>query len=211
MATIHGGIGITMTKVRERYWVPRLRRLIKKIMRACHGCKRFHAKAYQDPPPGNLPTTRTQGTTPFQVLGVDFAGPIRYSLKSKKEANAYLALYACSLTRAVHLDLVKSLTAPEFIISLKRFIARRGRPELIYSDNAATFQAAADRRIDFDQWEFCVVWATRIPFLDVSSAVPPFLSHARKSKPAERKDRSQSTIPRQCYSLDLGLLFLLFF
>ena len=143
MATIHGGIGITMTKVRERYWVPRLRRLIKKIMRACHGCKRFHAKAYQDPPPGSLPTTRTQGTTPFQVLGVDFAGPIRYSLKSKKEAKAYLALYACSLTRAVHLDLVKSLTAPEFIISLKRFIARRGRPELIYSDNAATFQAAA--------------------------------------------------------------------
>jgi hypothetical protein len=43
----------------------------------------------------------------------------------------------------VHLDLVKSLSAPDFIISFKKFIARRGRPELIYSDNAATFQAAA--------------------------------------------------------------------
>jgi hypothetical protein len=51
-----------------------------------------------------------------------------------------------------------------------------------------------DRRIDFEQWEFCVLWATRISFLDVLSAVavPPFLSHARKSKPAERRDRSQS-------------------
>jgi hypothetical protein len=39
------------------------------------------------------------------------------------------------------------------------------------------------------------VWATRISFLDVLSAVPPFLSHARKSKPAERRDRSQSTLP----------------
>jgi hypothetical protein len=29
-------------------------------------------------------------------------------------------------------------------------------------------------------------------FLDVLSAVPPFLSHAWKSKPAERRDRSQS-------------------
>jgi hypothetical protein len=38
------------------------------------------------------------------------------------------------------------------------------------------------------------VWATRISFLDVLSAVPPFLSHARKSKPAERRDRSQSKI-----------------
>ena len=47
------------------------------------------------------------------------------------------------LQRVVQLDPVKSLTAPEFIISLKRFIARRKRPGLIYSDNAATFQAVA--------------------------------------------------------------------
>jgi hypothetical protein len=59
-----------------------------------------------------------------------------------------------------------------------------------------------DRRIDFDQWEFCVVWATHISFLYVLSAVPSFLSHARKSKPAERRDRSQSNL-----FLDFGTLF----
>lgn len=52
LTTIHGGIGITMAKVRERYWVPRLRRLTKKITRSCHGCKRFRAKAYETPPRG---------------------------------------------------------------------------------------------------------------------------------------------------------------
>ena len=134
---------MTMAKVREHLWIPRLRRLTKKIRRRCQGCRRFQAKAYQDPPPGNVPATRTQGTTPYQVLGVDFAGPIRHLLKSKKDAKAYLALYSCSLTRAVHLDLVKSLSAPEFIISFKKLIARRGRPEIIYSDNASTFKAAA--------------------------------------------------------------------
>ena len=41
------------------------------------------------------------------------------------------------------MDKVKTLSAPEFIISVKGFIARRARPKLIYSDNAATFQAAA--------------------------------------------------------------------
>ena len=51
-------------------------------------------------------------------------------------------MYACSLTRAVHLDLLKSLETSEFIGSLKRFIARRGRPEIIYSDNGSTFKAA---------------------------------------------------------------------
>ena len=144
ISTLHGGIPITMAKVRERYWVPRLRRLAKKIRRSCHGCKRFQAKAYQTPPPGNLPTTRTQGSTPYQVLGVDFTGPIKYVPKSKKEAKAYLVLYTCSLTRAVHLDFVKSLDTQEFIVSPRRFIACRGRPEIIYSDNATTFKAAAN-------------------------------------------------------------------
>jgi hypothetical protein len=73
---------------------------------------------------------------------VDFAGPIYYQSKPGTESKAYLALYGCSLTRAVYLDLLKSLEAPELITSLKRFIARRGRPKLIYSDNGSTFKAA---------------------------------------------------------------------
>ena len=105
------------------------------------GCKRFRAQAYQWPPPGNLASTRTQGCTTYQVLGVDFARPIRYQSKAKTKSKAYLALYGCSLTRTVHLDLLKSLETKEFIASLKRFIARRGRPELIYSDNGSTFKA----------------------------------------------------------------------
>ena len=132
-----------MAKVRKHYWVPRLRRLVKNIRSYCNGCKRFRAKAYQVPPLGNLPTTRTQCAVPFEVIGVDFAGPIKYVTKSKKEAKSHLVLYTCSLTRAVHLDIVRSLDTKEFIMSLKRFIARRGRPKLIYSDNAMTFKAAA--------------------------------------------------------------------
>ena len=109
LSTLHGGVAMTMAKVREHYWVPRLLSLVKKIRSDCHGCKRFRATAYQAPPPGNVPTTRTQGTTPFEVIGVDFAGPIKYGTKTKKEAKAYLLLYACSLARAVHLDVVRSL------------------------------------------------------------------------------------------------------
>jgi len=58
LPTLHGGVGLTMAKVCEKYWVPRLRRLVKKFRGSCHGCIRFQAKVYQAPPPGNLPTTR---------------------------------------------------------------------------------------------------------------------------------------------------------
>ena len=112
LTTLHVGVGLTMAKVRERYWVPRLRRLVKKIRKSCYGCKRWRIKAYQAPPPGNLPDNRTKGSAPYQVVGIDFAGPIRYQLKARTESKAYLALYGCSLTRAVHLDLLKSEEGP---------------------------------------------------------------------------------------------------
>lgn len=56
---------------------------------------------------------------------------------------AYIVLYACSVTRGVYLDLLPGQSAEEFLSSLKRFIARRGRPEKIFSDNGKTFVAAA--------------------------------------------------------------------
>jgi hypothetical protein len=43
----------------------------------------------------------------------------------------------------VYLELLKSLEVGEFIQSVKRFIARRGRPSKVYSDNGKTFVAAA--------------------------------------------------------------------
>ena len=117
----------------------RLRRLTRKIVKSCHGYQRFRVQAYTSPPPGNLPRDRTEGQTPFEVIGVDFAGPLRYQKKLKTEGKAYNLLYACSLTRAVYVDLVPNLETTEFIRSFKCFIARRGRPRRIYSDNAKTF------------------------------------------------------------------------
>ena len=76
-ATLHGGVGLTMAKVREEFWIPRLRRLAKKVIRECYGCKRFQAVALAAPPPGLLPLERTEGSTPFEIVGVDFAGPIK--------------------------------------------------------------------------------------------------------------------------------------
>ena len=141
--TLHGGVSLTMAKIRERYWVPRLRRLAKRVVKACNGCKRFRATAFAVPPPGQLPRDRTEGKNAFQVVGVDFAGPLKYRKGRNHEGKAYITLYACSLTRGVYLELLPSLETGEFLRCLKRFITRRGRPEKIYSDNGSTFVAAA--------------------------------------------------------------------
>ena len=56
---------------------------------------------------------------------------------------AYIALFTCSVTRAIHLELVGGLSAPTFIQALRRFSSRRGMPSLMISDNAKTFKATA--------------------------------------------------------------------
>ena len=76
-------------------------------------------------------------------MGVDYAGPIKFKATEKREGKAYLILYSCSLTRALYLDLARSLETSEFLVSLKGLIARRGRPRTIYSDNGITFIGAA--------------------------------------------------------------------
>lgn len=135
-----------MTQVRERYWVSRLRRLVRKAIKSCNECYRVQAKAYADPPPGKLPTDRTEGSDVFEAVGVDFARPLKYRKSKKQEGKAYLIVYACSLARALHLEVLTSLETTEFLGSLKRFIACRGRPRKIYSDNggSGTFVAAAE-------------------------------------------------------------------
>ena len=140
VTTLHGGVGLTMSRVREKFWIPVL---TKRVVRKCNKCKRFQAVAFANPPPAPLPREKSEGNTPFNVIGVDFAGPVKYRDKRKEEKEAYVVLYSCSLTRGVFLESLPSLETTEFIKSLKRLIARRGRPSKMCSDNGHTFVAAA--------------------------------------------------------------------
>ena len=92
--TLHGGVGLTMTKLRETYWIPRLRRLVRKVTKKCNGCKRFQAVALASPPPGKFPSDRTVGSSAFEVIGVDYAGPIPYrSAKKSRTEIIYPFVY----------------------------------------------------------------------------------------------------------------------
>ena len=56
---------------------------------------------------------------------------------------AYICLFTCGVTRAVHLEIVEDLSVETFLQALRRFAARRSLPRILISDNASTFQAAA--------------------------------------------------------------------
>ena len=143
LQTIHGGVTLTMARTRDQYWIPTLRQLVKRIVKRCYSCKRFNISHYPKPSQGLIPTDRTKQDLPFSVIGTDYAGPFICKTNGKRDIKVYLLLFTCSLTRAVHLEILPNQTTQEFIQALKRLIARRVRQKVIYSDNAKTFEKAA--------------------------------------------------------------------
>ena len=102
-ATLHGGAQAMMSKVRERLWIPQLRQLAKSIRNKCNGCKKQRAKGMSSQQASSLPQFRADFTEPFTTTGVDFAGPLNYKAAKKVPRKAYVVLFTCSSTRAVHL------------------------------------------------------------------------------------------------------------
>ena len=125
------------------FWIPVLRKLTKSVIENCYGCKRFRATHYPNPKPGFLLRDRTEPTLPFEIVGTEYADPFYYNSKGKKELKAYILLFSYSVSRAVHLELVSNLSTNKFIRSFMRLISRRGKPNVIYSDNVKTFEAGA--------------------------------------------------------------------
>ena len=81
--------------------------MVKGIIAACTTCKRFRVKAMQQIT-APLPRDQITESPPFEIVGVDFAGPLYVKTKSSVE-RAYIALFTCAVTRAVHLELVSDL------------------------------------------------------------------------------------------------------
>jgi hypothetical protein len=98
-----------------------------------------------------LPKSRTEMGVPFSVTGLDIAGPLILRGGEK----VWILLLTCATYRAVHLELVGTLSADGFVRALRRFVSRRGRPEIIYSDNGRGFVAAhkAFQRFDWKKVE----------------------------------------------------------
>ena len=115
----------------------------KSIIQNCCGCKRFRATYYPNLKPGLLPRYRTEQGLPFEIIGTNYAGPLYYKSEGKKDLKAYILLFSLRVSRAVHLELVSNLTTTEFVKNFKKLISRRARPNIIYSDNAKTFNAGA--------------------------------------------------------------------
>ncbi|XP_055714777.1 uncharacterized protein LOC129808897 [Phlebotomus papatasi] len=137
--------------LRQRYWPLSGRNLTRKICHQCIRCFRARPRLLEQIM-ADLPPQRVTFTRPFHSTGIDYAGPVVYRLDASRSARrrhvgvkkAYISVFVCLATKAVHLELVTKLSTEAFLAAYRRFAARRNTPRHIFSDCGKNFAGAAN-------------------------------------------------------------------
>ncbi|XP_033231919.1 uncharacterized protein LOC117182915 [Belonocnema kinseyi] len=133
----------------------------------------------------NLPSSRVISERPFYTSEVEYAGP--YYLKgrprSRIKIKAYMCIFVCFTTKAVHIELAHDLSTDAFLNCMRHFISRRGLCKHIHSDNGTTFLGArnalnelrallSDSEFQSNVYDFLA--NQQIPWHLIPSSVPHF-------------------------------------
>lgn len=135
--------------IRQRYWPISGRREARKITRKYIECYRFNPTMVEVKM-GELPAAQVNGwNPPFAIAGVDYTSPVQIRESRHRGrmhiSKGYIAIFVCTVTKAVHLEMVTDLSEA-FIATLRRFVTRRGLCSQIFSDNGTNFVGTARKR-----------------------------------------------------------------
>lgn len=88
----------------------------------------------------DLPIARLRLYKPaFYSTGMDCFGPFVVKVGRRTEKR-WGIIFKCLTTRCVHLEILTSMNADSFLMALRRFIARRGTPAELFSDQGTNFR-----------------------------------------------------------------------
>ena len=136
----HAGISQMITAARNHYWVIGLRSLARKVKGENISFKRVDARACQESM-APLMEARLKKAPALNTIGLDYAGLVYCRDFPDEKFN--ILLFTCAVTRAVHLELVNSLSLTHFLLAFRRFVSRRGLPKTVFSDNAKTLKSVS--------------------------------------------------------------------
>jgi len=140
----HLAVESTIARIRSKYWIIGVRRMVRSIIGRCKLCKlRFKKLESQRMSP--LPIERIKPSPAFQNTGLDYFGPfeVKGEVQKRVRGKCYGILFVCDSSRAVHADIVQNYTTEAFLQALRRFACIRGWPRNIHSDNGTQLVGAA--------------------------------------------------------------------
>lgn len=145
LISLHGGNQLVLRLIRAKFWIPRIKNLIKCSINNCKPCilykRRCHTQLMSA-----LPPERSEISRPFVHTGLDFAGPFdikSYAGRACRITKGYVCVFVCFSTKAIHLEATSDLSTSAFLAAFSRFVSRRGCPLHLHSDNGTTFVGAS--------------------------------------------------------------------
>nr|XP_034836281.1 uncharacterized protein LOC117992679 [Maniola hyperantus] len=138
-AAAHGSTEMIVNELRQKYWIINMRPTVRSVAAKCLHC-RIRRASPQPPRLGNLPEARVDHHfRPFTNCGVDLFGPMAVAIGRRREKR-YGVLFTCLTVRAIHIEVVHSLTTDSMIMALRRMAAKRSWPKKIFSDNGTNLK-----------------------------------------------------------------------
>ena len=160
---LHAGVAQTLSEIRNEHWIIQGRSAVQRVIRQCLICIFWEGGPFKTPPFAPLPNYVTDGSMkPFSFVGLDYLGPLCVR-QGEGFIKHWICLFTCIEIRAIHLELVINMNTDKFLMCLRRFIARRGKPAMIISDNANQFKLG-NSVID-------KIWGNIISHTDVQSYI----------------------------------------
>ncbi|XP_067940558.1 uncharacterized protein [Watersipora subatra] len=137
----HQGQAMTLGALRTQgYWITAANKLVKRHIHQCAPCRAMRAPPVQQQM-GELPQSRIEPTPPFTHIGMDCFGP--YTVKDRRiEVKRWGLLLTCMYSRAIHIELLNSMSTDALINALRSFICIRGPVKTICCDNGTNFIGA---------------------------------------------------------------------
>ncbi|XP_057297390.1 uncharacterized protein LOC130627797 [Hydractinia symbiolongicarpus] len=156
---LHNDLKETLNAIRSKFWIPKARNYIKQLIRQCHLCRYYEGKSYAYTVSPALPKSRLSNHHPFKHTGLDYAGSlyVRNVYHGGSMYKAWVFLFTCTSTRALHLDLVPNASSSGCIRSLRQYFSERCIPSEIISDNGSQFIAEVTQRFSSNRgikWHF---------------------------------------------------------
>ncbi|XP_062713993.1 uncharacterized protein LOC134290806 [Aedes albopictus] len=138
----HANTETVLNELRQVYCIPKMRSVVKKAVKKCMWCRVYRVKP-EAPRMAPLPQPRVMPfVRPFTHTGIDYFGPLIVK-QGRSNVKRWVAIFTCLTIRAVHLEVVHSLTLQSCKMAMRRFVDKRGAPQNIFSDNGTYFHGAA--------------------------------------------------------------------
>ena len=140
---LHASVAQVIEQLRRRFYIPNLRRTVKSLLNKCIECRRFHARPGEQQM-SELPLSRVDtSTSPFYIAGSDLFGPISVKVgRGRARHKRWVVIFACHSTRAIHCEIVYSLTTDSYVNAFRRFISRRGEVHRLVLDQGTNLRGA---------------------------------------------------------------------